>query len=131
MSSSSSFVCSIRTLGLVGFLMLAAATNSFASDSERITQLEKEIQELKTRLLRLESPLGVSSDPQKQVASAEGWKNLSNWRALKSGMSPDQVRAKLGEPARVNGGVVAFWSYGNRGEVSFVRDKVSSWHEPE
>jgi hypothetical protein len=129
MSISTSFVCSIRKLGLVGIFMLAAM-NSFAGDSERITQLEKEIQELKTRLSRLESPQGGSSAPQKPVASADGWKSISNWRALKSGMSPDEVRATLGEPARVRGGDLAIWSYANRGEVVFINDKVTSWREP-
>ncbi len=129
MSISTSFVCSIRKRGLVGILMLAAM-NSFAGDSERITQLEKEIQELKTRLSRLESPQGVSSAPQKQVASAEGWKSLSNWRALKTGMLPNQVRQILGEPQKVDGGVVAEWLYPNRGAVRFLNDELRSWREP-
>jgi hypothetical protein len=129
MSISTSFVRSIHKLGLVCIFMLATM-NSFAGDSERITQLEAEIQELKARLLRLESPQGGSVALQKPVASADGWKSISNWRALKTGMLPNQVRQILGEPQKIDGGVVAEWLYPNRGAVRFLNDQIHSWREP-
>ena len=42
---------------LVVCLLLTLSFGSMASDGDRITQLEKEVQELKTRLSTLESPL--------------------------------------------------------------------------
>ncbi len=70
---------------------------------------------------------GVGSKP---VQTGDGWKALTNWRSLKSGMSPSDVRAVLGEPDRVKGGDVAFWYYTNGGNVTFISDKVTSWTEP-
>jgi hypothetical protein len=104
--------------------------NSFASDSDRITQLEKEVQELKLRLANLEAPKSKINPDQKPVASSEGWKSVSNWRLLKKGMSYDQVKATLGEPARVQGGSFTYWFYPNRSGVTFYEDKLDSWVEP-
>ncbi len=52
-----------------------------ASDSDRITQLEKEVQELKTRLSTLESPLNKAVI-QKSTVTSEGWKNLVRLRMV-------------------------------------------------
>lgn len=56
--------------------------------------------------------------------------DLSSWRQLKKNMSEEQVRALLGEPAKVNGGTFAFWHYRNGGAVTFYNDKLDSWTEP-
>lgn len=130
MRSSASFACSFRKLCMIGFAMLIVAMNAFACDSERITQLEIEVQELKNRLSKLESPQVASSAVQKPFASPDGWKNVANWRALKTGMSPDQVRQILGEPKKVDGGALADWFYANGGAVRFYKDQLSNWREP-
>jgi hypothetical protein len=130
MSSSTSFARSFRKLCMIGIATLIVAMNSFAGDSERITQLEIEVQELKTRLSKLESSQVASSAVQKPLASSEGWKNVSNWRTLKTGMSPDQVRQILGEPKKVDGGALADWFYPNGGAVRFYKDRLSNWSEP-
>lgn len=57
--------------------------SSFASDSERIAQLEKEVQELKLRLTKIEVPQNATSNQQRSIASNDGWKLLANWRSLK------------------------------------------------
>lgn len=119
----------MRALSLAISLSLICFS-SFASDSDRITQLEKEVLELKLRLTNLEVPPVTTSTRQKPAASTESWKSLANWRSLKSGMSPDDVRAILGEPSRVEGGIVTYWTYPSRGEVTFVRDQVTRWAEP-
>lgn len=115
---------------LLGCLFLTLSFGSIASDSDRITQLEKEVQELKTRLTSLESPVNKASVNNKSTTSTDGWKSLVNWRSLKSGMSYDEVRAILGEPTRIAGGNLAFWYYPNRGDVTFYEDKLKSWVEP-
>lgn len=111
------------SLTLIGF-------SSFASDSERITQLEKEVQELKLRLTNLEPTKGSTTSQQKPVKSSEGWAFLANWRSLKTGMSYDDVRMTLGEPVRIAGGEVAFWFYPNKGSVTFQSHQLYSWTEP-
>lgn len=115
------------------FIVLAffLATTSYAADSDRISQLEKEVQDIKQRLVKLESLNGGSNTQQKVIVSSDGWKHLANWRTLKVGMSYDEVRALLGEPSRVNGGIVARWLYASQGEVTFVENRVSSWREPQ
>jgi|688.fasta_scaffold1121989_1 hypothetical protein len=118
------------SIGLIGFLLLAFSGVSQAQDGDRITQLEKEVQELKLRLTKLETPQGNLNSHQESIVSNEGWKLLANWRALKNGMSYEKVRATLGEPERITGGVVAFWSYPNRGSVEFINDQLTHWSEP-
>lgn len=124
----SSFFLSALRVGVVTLLSLAVA-GAYASDSDRITLLEREVQELKLRLLRLESTQANTEKPYKPVSS-DGWKNLANWRSLKKGMSYDEVRGTLGEPARIKGGNIAIWFYANRGDVTFYEDKLDGWTEP-
>lgn len=56
--------------------------------------------------------------------------DLSSWRQLKKNMSEEQVRALLGEPAKVDGGTFAFWHYRSGGSVTFYNDRLDSWTEP-
>ncbi len=56
--------------------------------------------------------------------------DLSSWRQLKKNMSEEQVRALLGEPAKIDGGTFAFWHYKNGGAVTFYNDRLDSWTEP-
>ena len=114
----------------VACLPLSVALNSYAQSADRTEQLEKEILGIKLRLTNLEAAQGKPTTSSKPVPSGDGWKAVGSWRALKSGMSPDDVRAVLGEPARVKGGDLAFWFYSNGGDVTFMRDKVTSWSEP-
>ena len=125
----SNFKTRLKT-GLLGCLFLSFTLNSLASDGERITQLEKEVQELKQRLTKLEVPQNASINQQKSILSSEGWKSLASWRSLKNGMSYDEVRSILGEPTRIDGGTIARWYYSNQGIVFFFRDKLDRWEEP-
>lgn len=130
MSESGTLSGLVFRTGLVSFLSLTVALNSYASDSDRITLLEKEVQELKLRLTNLETPQGAPTNRQKPVASNEGWKQLVNWRALKKRMTPAEVRQTLGEPERIQSGGFDFWSYSNRGRVTFYEGGVHAWDEP-
>jgi hypothetical protein len=115
---------------LLGCLFLTLSFGSIASDSDRITQLEKEISELKTRLTSLESPVNKAI-VQKSVLTNDGWKNLANWRLLKKGASFDDVRVTLGEPEKVRAsGPFTYWSYSNRSEATFMDDRLYGWTEP-
>lgn len=106
------------------------ALNSLAGDSDRIALLEKEVQEIKLRLTNLEAPQRKVNRESMPASSSAGWKSVDSWRALKIGMQPDDVRKILGEPARIDGGLVAYWVYPSSGEVTFVRDQLSQWREP-
>lgn len=120
----------VKKIIIIGFLSLAVAFNSYAHDSDRIDQLEKEILETKLRLSKLESLLSNPSNAQEPVKSGEGWKSVSNWRKLTNGMSTSDVQKILGEPDRLNGGTFATWSYQNGGRVTFYQGKIYQWMEP-
>jgi len=120
----------IKTITIIGFLSLFIAFNSYAGDSARIDQVEKEVQELKLRVLKLESLISNPNSVQEVVPSGEGWKHVANWRKLSTGMNPSDVRKILGEPHRVDGGIIATWYYPNGGEVIFQSNKTWRWREP-
>jgi hypothetical protein len=119
-----------KKLIIIGFLSLVVAFNSYADDSDRIDQLEKEFQELKLRVSELESLLSNPSAAQEVVKSGEGWKSVSNWRKLTTDMGASDVRKILGEPQRIDGGFLATWYYQNGGTVRFADGKVHEWTEP-
>ena len=124
-------VSTLRRFGVIGLAMLTLATTSLANDSYRITQLESEVQQLKQRLNNLEKPNGAAITSSKPLASTDGWKNLANWRSVKKGMSQDEVRSVLGEPATVRAsGPIIEWIYSNRGNVTFYQERLDGWMEP-
>jgi hypothetical protein len=121
----------IKTITIIGFLLLAVAFNSNAQDSDRVDQLEKEMQGIKLRLSKLDSLLSNPSNAQEPVTSGDGWKSVKNWRRLTTDMGTSDVQKILGEPQRVYGGTIANWYYQNGGRVIFYKEKVDQWMEPQ
>jgi hypothetical protein len=113
---------------LAGLLTVAPLAHS--QDTDRIEQLEREVQSLKQRLTKIEAAMGGPRAEQVPAATGTGWMSVAAWRQLRTDMSPNQVRTILGEPARIDGGVVARWSYPNGGRATFVGDQLSQWTEP-
>ena len=119
------------SLCAVGLALLTGATTAIANDSDRISLHEKEVQALKLRLANLESPQSTPSNRPRVVATKDGWKSLANWRSLKKGMNPDEVRSVLDEPANVRAsGPLTDWNYSNRGTVTFYEERLHGWTEP-
>jgi hypothetical protein len=121
----------VRAFAIVALLSFAGNQNSFANDSDRIDLLEREIRDLKIRISKLEAPSSTSGSQPVTSGSNEKWMSITNWRKLTTSMGPNDVRKILGEPSRLDGGIVAYWYYQNGGKVTFVNNKVSSWEEPE
>jgi len=141
-----------KTIVMIVFLSLGVSFNSYADDNDRIDQLEKQVQELKLRVSKLEALLNKSdATPSKPdatvnkpvtklskpdatkdvVTSGDGWKSISNWKKLLSGMSHEDVRKILGEPSRTRGGnSFETWNYPNSGYVMFKYGKVFRWTDP-
>lgn len=120
----------VKTISVIGFLSLAAAFNANAHDADRIAQLEKEIQDIKSRLSRIETFPGNQPSAQEPAAASDGWKVVTNWRKLTKDMSEIDVRRILGEPDRIDGGNLATWRYQNGGRIVFFEGKVDHWNEP-
>lgn len=120
----------LKNITVIGFLLFAVAFNTYAHDSDRVDQLEKEIQDLKARLSKLESLLSSLGNSDKPIAPGEGWKSVTNWRKLTTDMGTSDVQRILGDPNRVDGGTLTIWYYQNRGVVMFINGRVSSWTEP-
>jgi hypothetical protein len=113
-----------------GLLLAVTSINSFAHDADRLSSLEREIQEIKIRLSKLEPSAQVSAESKSTSISVEGWKFQKGWRALATGVSPNEVRGLLGEPQQIKGGYLAIWIYPNKGEVTFMGDALYQWREP-
>ncbi len=120
----------MRTL-LIAIAFGATTLSSFANDSARVSQLENEVNELRQRVQKLENLQLNANNQQRQVVANDGMVSLAIWRKLSRGMSYNEVRGLLGEPLRIEGGGVAIWKYANNGSVAFVRDRLSSWSEPQ
>ena len=121
----------MKTIIIIGLLSLGFAFNSYAHDSDRIDQLEREIHDLKVRISKLESLLTNPSTAQEVVATSEGWKSITNWRKIATGMGTSDVRKILGEPYKIDGGTFASWYYQNGGRIIFYKGKIDRWMEPQ
>ena len=107
----------------------AGQDTSTASLLRRIELLERANIDLTRRVGELEAVIKSASSQGQPIHASTGWQDLANWRQLRQGMKPDQVRALLGEPERVDAGGVTFWRW-TGAYVSFVDGKVYGWSEP-
>ena len=127
-------------LKYVSFLFLSALIISgcsttgpvaaMQSQPERIEQLERDMQDVKSRVSALETMLSGNDTTNEVVIGGEGWESLASWRKLKTGMSYESVKKILGSAHRVNGGSIATWYYENGGYVTFMDGEVYQWTEP-
>jgi hypothetical protein len=121
----------VPRLAIAVILSSVATFSSYAHDSDRIEQLEREIQETKQRLSILESKLRNDNDEEELVIADDGWKSVANWRKLSSGMSALSAKNILGDPHRIDGAKNAVWYYDNGGVVRIIDGNVDRWSEPE
>ncbi|QWE27482.1 hypothetical protein [Polynucleobacter sp. AP-Ainpum-60-G11] len=57
--------------------------------------------------------------------------DLTGWRQLRKDLSQPEVRALLGEPVSIQGGPFTVWSFSKNGSVTFYKEIVYSWTEPQ
>jgi outer membrane protein assembly factor BamE (lipoprotein component of BamABCDE complex) len=92
-------------------------------------QLLKKIELLETRVKALEKVLSDNRSNGKQLAP-----EIQQWRKLRKGMKPGEVRELLGEPERIEGGFHTYWYYLSNKAVGFIvfddYNKVYGWDEP-
>ena len=118
-------------LAIAVILSFVATFSSYAHDSGRIEQLERDVQETKERLSILESILQNKNNEKEHVITGDGWKSVANWRKLTTGMNTSTVQKILGDAHRIEGGSIAIWYYKNEGTVTFYEGEVDSWSEPQ
>ena len=119
------------TVGVMfAIAVLGFSVNSSAHETERLGKLEQEIQQLKLRLQKLESLSATSDSNGTQQSFGEGWKSKLQWRRLRKGMLPEDVRELLGEPERIWGGDFTRWEYPGYAIATFYEGKLDSWQEP-
>lgn len=95
----------------------------------RIALLERTTTDLERRVLALEALIKVEPSASRKGSTPGNWRDLQNWRQLQLGMSPDEVRALLGEPERVEAGAVTHWFWAGA-NVYFMGGELSGWSEP-
>lgn len=71
-----------------------------------------------------------AATPRASTSSGGDPSKLANWRALRKGMTGDEVRALLGEPVRIEGGGFMNWHWDRGAKVTFWQEKVYGWDEP-
>jgi len=121
----------VPRLVIAVILSLLVTFSAYAQDSDRIGQLEREVQEMKQRLEILESKLLNTSDEKEPEFAEEGWKSVANWRKLSAGMSALSAKKLLGDPHKIDGAKNAVWYYDNGGVVRIIDGNVDRWSEPE
>jgi outer membrane protein assembly factor BamE (lipoprotein component of BamABCDE complex) len=92
-------------------------------------QLLKKVELLEARVKALEKMILGNHSNGKQLAP-----EIQQWRKLRKGMRPGEVRELLGEPERIEGGFQTYWYYLSNEAVGYVvfnnYDKVNGWREP-
>lgn len=119
---------------LTGMWLAVSSSPAMAQSSPRdslaalVDSLQHRVTELERRVAALEG--ATRGVVERKRPSNGNSSELANWRRLREGMSYDAVRRILGEPDRIAGGTLAFWSYPNGGQVSFSSGRLRSWSEP-
>lgn len=121
----------IRTTLLTVLIFIAMPVGAAESGAATDNSLERRIVELEKRVSELEAISKGTASKTSRSDPSSNWKDLQNWRQLRTAMSYDEVRALLGEPENIEGGIVAYWYWGSRkAYVVFVSDQLQRWSEP-
>ena len=112
---------------------LVSDTASAQSLEERIRELERRVGQLEQQIQQQPASGGLSH---KEIpARAAAWRNIENWRALRRGMTEDDVRSILGKPHKVDAGsflILWYYDYPGGGSVRFSTSNslLEAWTEP-
>jgi hypothetical protein len=107
------------------------------SDGDSDGAIESRLNDLEKRVSALEKSPSKSNNQSKAKSSktnASGWKNKANWRALRNGMTENEVRQLLGEAGKITSNqytVTWDYNYPMGGSVSFDPKSMSveAWSE--
>jgi outer membrane protein assembly factor BamE (lipoprotein component of BamABCDE complex) len=118
----------MKIIIVVGFMATITCVLGYAKETRE--QLTEKVELLETRVKALEKVLLDNSSNGKQLAPEK-----QQWRKLRKGMKPGEVRELLGEPERIEAGFQTRWYYFSDetgGYVIFDREnEVYGWDEPQ
>ena len=102
---------------------------------QRVAALERVVLMLQQRVAKLEAALERPYKSVRPGVAKGNWREKSNWRRLRKGMTMDQVTELLGEPEKVRAGsylTVWYWGHPGGGSVDFDGEtsRVDGWDEP-
>ena len=133
----------IKAFFLVLVVVILSPSSHLLAQQEKIEQLEHRVKQLEQTVLRLqrriseiESKAGSSHVTSLPITTKRNWRNKSNWRRLRRGMTKDQVTELLGEPEKVDTGIALifwYWGYPTSGaSVDFDANssRLVGWSEP-
>ena len=114
-------------------VMMPVAVPADDAAQSRIEQLERKIDNLEARLLKLEQrwEKGVPMNRALKIEPEPGgWRNAENWKLLGRGMPYDEVLRILGEPDSTKT-IKKFehWRYGD-GKARLYLNRLKSWEVP-
>lgn len=119
---------------MIFFFLITLAFSANAQEAT-IEQLNQKIEQLENRVSILESIIANSNKKKSKQANVTAVApKLQSWRKLKKNMTFDDVIDILGEPLRIRSGSITYWYYSkdiSHSYVSFIRDLVYGWEEPE
>jgi hypothetical protein len=113
-----------------------ATHKELESSRDDVTQLWQKVNDLEQRVSRLESAIGSDKSDRQKTLNLDSltWKDKSRWRQLHKGMAKSEIRALLGDPAKISTtDTLEIWYYPDalHGSVSFSADgRVTGWDEP-
>lgn len=133
--------CLISGVFIIGCALSFRAGREWANVpvwERRLAVAENKIMQLESEIITITASRDQwRSDAQARKSDSDSAPSISQkvkqWRKLKKGLSPQDVRALIGEPDRVSTGELQTWLYAN-GSVSFSETSGSwileRWEEP-
>ena len=115
-------------------LMVASSAAYAQTDSERISELQNQVEALQRRVTALEGGTRESSASAPAIKQGNP-EDIRNWRQLRVGMKEQQVEALLGSPSKVDmysHQFIWYYNYPLGGHISFDSESrvVKTWNEP-
>jgi hypothetical protein len=127
----------MKTAIVVGTLAFALFVSQSAfgqsASEQRLRSLEQKIDYLERRVRELEKSRSPDVAERRTSAATGDPNQRANWRALKRGMTEQDVRKLLGEPPKIDSSIaLIFWQWPTGGIVHFEVDsrRVTGWSEP-